>query len=186
LTLHRWKRIEYDRLVDLGLFHNHPVELIGGHLLVAEPQGTYHATAVGRVDDALRARLPAGWIVRSQMPVALDEESAPEPDLVVVAGSRTDYREQHPARLTLVVEVADSSLTFDRHYKGSLYARAGVQDYWVVNLIDQALEIHRNPGPDPVAPYGWRYRSVDVLVPPAAAIPLALPSTSIAVADLLP
>lgn len=186
LTLRRWKRVEYERLVELGLFQREPVELLGGHLVVAEPQGSYHATAVGAVDDALRALLPPGWIVRAQMPVALDDESAPEPDLVVVSGARADYRESHPARPAVAVEVADSSLDFDRQHKGSLYARAGVEDYWIVNLIDRALEVYRDPGLDLSAPYGWRYRSVQTLTPPAVIVPLALPSVQIAVINLLP
>ncbi len=90
LTLRRWTRAEYDRLVDLGVLHGEPVELIGGQLVVAEPQGSYHATAIGAVDDALRAALPPGWVVRAQMPVALDDESEPEPDLAVVPGERAD------------------------------------------------------------------------------------------------
>lgn len=186
LTLRRWRRVEYGRLVDLGVFQGDPVELIAGQLVVAEPQGTYHATAVGTVDDVLRAVLPPGWIVRAQMPVALDEESVPEPDLVVVPGNRADYRESHPARPALVVEVADSSLDFDRQQKGSLYARAGVQDYWIVNLIERVVEVFRDPSPDPLAPYGWRYRSEATLTPPAVVAPLALPSTRIAVAAMLP
>ena len=186
LSLRRWKRAEYERLVDLGLFQGDPVELIGGQLVVAEPQGSYHATAVGAADDALRAILPTGWIVRAQMPVALDDESAPEPDLAVVPGTRADYRESHPARPALALEVADSSLDFDRQHKGSLYARAGVQDYWIVNLIDRVLEVYRDPEPDPSAPYGWRYRSVETLAPPSVVVPLAFPFAQIAVADLLP
>ncbi len=186
LTLRRWKRAEYERLVDLGLFQSDPVELIGGQLVVAEPQGSYHATAVGAADDALRAILPPGWIVRAQMPVALDDESAPEPDLAVVPGTRADYRESHPSRPALVLEVADSSLDFDRQHKGSLYARAGVPEYWIVNLIDRVLEVYRDPGLDQSAPYGWRYRSVETLAPPSVVVPLALPSAQIAVADLLP
>ncbi len=186
LTLRRWKRVEYERLVDLGLFQGDPVELLGGYLVVAEPQGSYHAAAVGAVDDALRALLPPGWIVRAQMPVALDDESAPEPDLVVVSGGRVDYRESHPACPAPAVEVADSSLDFDRQHKGSLYARAGVQDYWIINLIDRVLEVYRDPRPDPSAPYGWRYQSAQTLTPPAVIAPLALPSVRIAVTDLLP
>src|SRR2546422_3379168 len=118
LTLRRWKRVEYERLVDLCLFQSDPVELIGGQVVVAEPQGAYHATAVGAADDALRAVLPPGWIVRAQMPVALDDESVPEPDLVVVRGARAEYRASHPARPALVVEVADASLEYDRRQKG--------------------------------------------------------------------
>ena len=86
----------------------------------------------------------------------------------------------------LAVEVADSSLHFDRQHKGSLYARAGIEDYWIVNLVDRVLEIHRDPGPDPSALYGWRYRSITTLVPPAVAVPLAFAASPITVADLLP
>jgi Uma2 family endonuclease len=186
LTVRRWTRDEYEKLVDFGVFQRDPVELIGGQLIVAEPQGSSHATAVGAADDALRAVLPPGWFVRAQMPLALDEESAPEPDLVVVRGSRADYRESHPARPALAVEVSDSSLEFDRHHKGSLYARAGIRDYWVVNLIDRVVEVWREPMADESAPFGWRYRSAQILTRESVVAPLAVPFTPIAVADLLP
>ncbi len=123
----------------------------------------------------MRAVLPPGWLVRIQLPVSLDDESEPEPDLVVVPGRPGDYRESHPERPVLAIEVAESSLSFDREQKGSLYARAGVQDYWIVNLVDRVLEVYRDPGPDPAAIYGWRYRSVTTLLPPAVVVPLRLP-----------
>jgi len=186
LTVRRWTRDEYEKLVDFGVFQRDPVELIGGQLIVAEPRGSYHATAVGAADDALRAILPPGFIVRAQMPLALDEDSAPEPDLVVVRGRRADYRESHPERPALAVEVADSSLEFDRQHKGSLYARAGILDYWIVNLIDRVVEVCREPMADESAPYGWRYRSVQILTRESMIAPLALPAVPIAVADLLP
>jgi Uma2 family endonuclease len=186
LTLRRWQRAEYERLVDLGVFRNEPIELIGGQLVVAEPQGAYHAGVITKVDYALRAVLPPGWIVRLQAPVSLDEESEPEPDLVVVRGRPGDYLQSHPARPLLAVEVAESSLEFDREGKGSLYARAGIEDYWIVNLVDRVLEVYRDPAPDASAAYGWRYRSVTRLMPPAVVVPLALASRQIAVADLLP
>ena len=186
LTLRRWKRSEYDRLVDLGVFEGEPLELLGGQLVVAEPKGAYHSSAVSTAEYALRAALPPGWIVRTQSPVSLDDESEPEPDLVVVPGRPADYRHAHPERPALALEVADSSLYFDRQHKGSLYARAGIQDYWIVNLVDRVLEIYRDPGPDPSALYGWRYRSATTLAPPAVAAPLAFASSRIAVADLLP
>jgi Uma2 family endonuclease len=186
LTLRRWKRLEYDRLVDLGAFEAEPIELIGGQLVVAEPKGPYHASAVGTADAALGAALPAGWVVRTEAPVSLDDESEPEPDLAVVPGRPADYRHAHPARPALVIEVADSSLAFDRRQKGSLYARAGIQDYWIVNLVDRVLEVHRDPGPDPTAPYGWRYRAVGTSNPADVVVPLAFPSSRITVADLLP
>jgi Uma2 family endonuclease len=186
VTLRRWTRAEYDHLVDLGMFAGEPLELIGGQLVVAEPQSAYHVSAIGMAEDALRALLPAGWIVRTQAPVALDDESEPEPDLAVVQGRRADYRAAHPARLALAIEVAHSSLAFDRLHKASLYARAGIQDYWIVNLVDRVLEVHREPVADPTAPYGWRYRSVRVVAPPAAVDLLAIPPVEILVADLLP
>lgn len=186
LTLKRWQRAEFDRLVGLGAFHGEAIELIGGQLMVAEPQGAYHASAINAVDYALRAILPAGWIVRVQLPASLDDESEPEPDLAVVPGRPGDYRLAHPSRPELVIEVSESSVAFDREQKGSLYARAGIADYWLVNLVERTLEIYREPEPDADAPYGWRYRGAAVLRPPALAAPLAFADRAIVVADLLP
>ena len=186
LTLRRWTRAEYDRLVDLGMLDREPVELIGGHLVVAEPHGSYHASALGAAGDALRAALPPGWLVRVQLPVALDDESEPEPDLAVVPGEWAEYRAAHPSCPALVIEVSESSLAFDRGEKGSLYARAGIGDYWIVNLVDRILEVYREPEPDPAALYGWRYRVVRRLQRTDVVSPLALPSVRVGVAALLP
>jgi Uma2 family endonuclease len=185
-THRRWKRVEYDRLVELGVFEREPIELVGGELIVAEPQSAYHASAIRTVDHVLRSVLPPGWLVSVQLPVSLDDESEPEPDVYVVPGCPSDYRHAHPARPVLAVEVAESSLAFDRHAKGSLYARAGIADYWIVNLLDRVLEVYRDPAPDTSAPYGWAYRSVDTLAPPAVVVPVAFTDARISVADLLP
>ena len=182
----RWKRVEYDRLIELGFFRpGDPVELLGGHLIVAEPQGSGHFAAVRAAEEALRAAFGRGWEVRGQGPLALDEDSEPEPDLAVVPGSFRDYRDAHPERAALLVEVAQSSLAFDRRHKGSLYARAGLADYWIVNLPERALEVYRDPELDPAAPFGWRYRAVTVLARGASVSPLALPGRRIQIADLL-
>ena len=183
----RWTRDEYERLAELGVFRpDEPIELVGGELIVSEPKGSFHETAVGLVEDALRAAFGSGWVVRVGSPIAPDDESEPEPDVAVVSGQRRDYRESHPSRPALVVEVADTSLAFDRDHKGSLYARAGVADYWIVNLVDRVLEVHRRAVTDPSARFGWRYSSVDILRPEFTVSPLALPEVSIAVAELLP
>jgi len=129
--------------------------------------------------------LPPGWVVRLQAPISLDDESEPEPDLVVVPGRPNDYRTSHPSHPALVVEVAESSLEVDRAHKGSLYARAGIEDYWIVNLLDGAIEIHRDPAPDATAIYGWRYRSIVTVRPPDVATPLAFPDARIALGDVL-
>ena len=186
LTLRRLKRAEYERLVSLGVFEGEPIELVDGLLVVAEPQGAYHATAVTAVDYAIRAALPPGWLVRVQLPLSLDDASEPEPDLAVVPGRLIDYRHAHPSHPVLVVEVSETSLDLDRHHKGSLYARAGLQDYWIVNLVDRVVEVYRDPAPDATAIYGWGYRSGVAVTPPASVAPLALPSSAIDVATLLP
>jgi Uma2 family endonuclease len=185
-TLRRWTRADYERVASLGVFDDEHLELIGGDLIVAEPQGTYHATSLGKTGDALRAALPEGWVVRWQSPIALDDESEPEPDLAIVHGTRDDFRDAHPARPALVVEIAESSLLFDRNQKGSVYARAGLPDYWIVNLVDRVLEVYRDPVPDPSARYEWRYASARTVAESETVAPLALPTLHIAVADLLP
>lgn len=185
-TARRWRRVEYQRLVDVGAFDREPLELIAGQLMVAEPKGSEHSTAVDMAYVALLAAIPAGWIVRGQNPLALDDDSAPEPDVAVVRGSPADFRHAHPMWPALVIEVADSSLQFDRLTKGSLYARAGIAGYWIVNLVDRVVEVYRDPGPDLTAPFGWSYRSVERVHPPAAVTPLGVPATPVAVATLLP
>jgi Uma2 family endonuclease len=187
IRTHRWNRDEYDRLIEAGFFrYREPVELIGGELVVAEPQGSGHYAAIRAVEEALRAAFGPGWEVRTQGPLALDDDSEPEPDVSVVPGSFRDYVTAHPSRPVLVVEVSESSLAVDRHHKGSLYARAGVADYWIVNLVDRVVEICREPVSDAAAAFGWRYRSVEMLAREASVSPLALPSIQIRVADVLP
>ena len=184
--VHRWTRVEYDRLIECGFFQpGDPVELVGGQLFVAEPQGSRHFTAIEAVVEALRAAFGAGWRVRNQGPVSLDDESEPEPDVAVVPGSFRDYLDGHPSRPVLVVEVSESSLAFDRDEKASVYARAGLADYWIVNLVGRVLEVHRDPGPEPAAPFGWCYRSVTTLVPGVAIAPLALPHVAIPIDNLI-
>src|SRR5881398_320913 len=120
----RWTRPEYGRLIEVGVYRpGELVELLGGELIVSEPQGSAHSTAIGPVEDALRAALGPGWLVRSQGPIELDDESEPEPDIAVMRGDRRSCSHRHPSRPALVLEVAESSLAFDRDHKGSLYAR---------------------------------------------------------------
>ena len=135
---------------------------------------------------ALRAAFASGWDVRGQLPVALDQESEPEPDVSVVPGSFRDYPHSHPARAGLVVEIADSSLALDRGEKAGLYARARVPEYWIVNLVDHALEVYRDPAPDAGAPLGWRYTTRAALGREETVTPAGAPAAVIAVADLVP
>lgn len=183
----RWTRVEYERLVALGVFQpGERLELIDGQLLVREPQGSRHAGTIRRVLAALGRALGDAWQIDSQLPIALDDESEPEPDVAVVPRDPDAYLDAHPTRAVLIVEVAEGSYRIDRGYKAGLYARAGIADYWIVDLLRGALEVHRNPEASPAARHGWRYRTVETLRPPAAVTPLVAPDRSIPVADLLP
>src|SRR2546428_476430 len=142
----RWTRKEYDRLIEIGVFRaDEPLELLGGELVVGEPQSSAHHTATGLVEDALRAALGPGWLVRSQGPLALDEESEPEPDIALVPGSRRDYSAKHPARPVLVVEVALSSLQFDREH-GAHRQRRGQRNPDLVDVVRQHDQQQRRGG----------------------------------------
>jgi Uma2 family endonuclease len=183
----RWTRAEYERLIELGVLQpGEPIELIGGELMVAEPQSSEHYTAIRKCTNVLEAVFGPGWEVRTQGPIGLDDESEPEPDIAVVPGSPDDYRGAHPSRAVLTLEVAQSSLRIDRERKGSLYARAGLADYWVLNLIDRVLEVYREPAVDGEAAYGWRYARREVIGSSGRVAPMAAPGAMVAVADLLP
>lgn len=183
----RWTRTEYHQLIDLGILHeDEPIELVGGQLVVAEPKSSLHSTAVRLVAEALRRAFGEGWLVYTQDPLATDDESEPEPDVVVVPGGIRDYRDAHPASAALVVEVALASLSFDRRHKASLYARAGVTDYWIVNLVDRIVEVRRRPAPDPSADFGAAYQDIVIAQPGMAVVPAAKPNARIVVDALLP
>jgi Uma2 family endonuclease len=187
VQLRRWTRREYDELIELGMLGAEDrIELLGGQLVVAEPQSPYHYTAICLISRALAEAFGPGWDVRSEGPVALDDESEPEPDVAVVHGVPMDYRDAHPSRPVLVVEVALSSLALDRAHKGSLYARAGLTDYWVVDLTHRALEVYREPVRDGAAAFGWRYGIAIRLSTGDSVVPLAAPDARVAVTSLLP
>lgn len=174
-------------MIQLGVFQpGERLELIDGLLVVREPQGSRHAAAVRRVVAALRRALGDEWQIDSQLPIALDDDSEPEPDVSVVPADPRNYRDAHPSRAALIVEVAESSYRIDHEYKAGLYARAGVPEYWIVDVIRGALEVHREPEASPGEPVGWRYRSLEVLRPPSSVTPLAARGHSITVADILP
>lgn len=182
----RLRRFEYDRLVELGMFTGERLELLDGLLVVREPQHSPHATAVRLVQRTLERVFGAGWDVRSQLPFALDDDSEPEPDVVVVPGDPRDYTAAHPSRCALLVEVADRSLLFDRRKKAVLYARARIADYWIVNLQEHVVEVHRDPRRNARRAHGWGYTHIDLVRPPGTITPLAAPLADVPVADLLP
>ena len=181
----RWTRIEYERMIDRGIFRDDErLELVDGLLVVKEPQGDPHAHAIDLVATALRQAFGEGWLIRHG-PMALGGRSRPEPDVSVVPGGPRDHR-RSPSNAALVVEVSHSRLAFDRTRKASMYARAGIADYWIVNLVEMSVEVRRDPRRLKTPERGWAYRSIVTLRPPATITALAAPTAPIDVADLLP
>jgi Uma2 family endonuclease len=183
----RWSRVEYERLIELGVFQSgERLELLDGALVVREPQGSRHAAAIRKVLAALREAVGDAWQLDSQLPLAVDDVAVPEPDIAVVPHDADAYRDAHPSRAVLVVEIAETSYRVDRDYKLSLYARAAVPECWLVDVVNETVEIHREPEASPDARYGWRYARVETLRPPAIVHPLIASDTPVRVADLLP
>jgi len=185
-SLHRWSRHEYGQMIDHGLLdEDDAIELLDGLLLVKEPQHSPHRTAVLLVAKALERAFGEGWFVQTQSPIILDDRSEPEPDACVVRGSPRDYAHAHPTRPALVVEVAQSRLRLARGRKARAYARAGIADYWILNLGGRVLEAYREPArPDPTR-RKWGYSTIETLGADSTVTPLAAPAATIRVADLL-
>jgi Uma2 family endonuclease len=137
------RREEYDRLVAAGCFEDEKIELLEGLLVAMSPQGTAHAYAVGQLTMLLAPALVGRAIIRPQCSFAASDDSEPEPDLAVVP--KANYRHEHPAGALLLIEVAESSLRKDRLIKAGIYARAGVPEYWIVDLKAGCIEVYRAP-----------------------------------------
>jgi Uma2 family endonuclease len=166
------------------LTENDRVELIGGEILTVTPQKSQHATVVSLANETLRSVLVPNSYVRMQLPLAMGDDSEPEPDIAVVRGSIRDYLDAHPQSALLIVEVSESTLAFDRHVKDSLYARERIPEYWIINLVDSVVEIYRDPVQDPSARFGWSYSRSERFTRTDSIAPSF--GSAIAVADLLP
>jgi Uma2 family endonuclease len=147
ITPKRWTRAEYYRLGELGWFTDQRTELIQGEIYLLSPQSSPHYRAVCKVVDALEGVLGEGYWVRCQGPLAVSDDSEPEPDVSVVPGSYDDY-EDHPSTALLVVEVSLTSLSDDRRLNSQLYAAAGIAEYWLIDLQHRQLELFRDPVSD--------------------------------------
>lgn len=169
-------RAEYDELVRRGALQDARVELLYGRMVSMSPNGTSHRYSVSKVGRLLMAALGDRADVYVQQPFAAPGESEPEPDVSVVLPG--DYLDDHPRAAWLIVEVADSSLARDRE-KAKLYAAAGVLEYWVVNLVDHLIEVHREPG-------GAGYARVTVHARGDHLRLVSFPDVEISVTDVLP
>jgi Uma2 family endonuclease len=174
--LGRLKRAEYDKLAGTGSFENERVELLYGLVVRMSPIGPNHMNAVERLVELLVLALHGRARIRPQGPFAASDDSEPEPDVSVLPPR--DYLDDHPSTAWLIVEVAETSLVHDRTAKAQLYAEAGVREYWIVNLVDRAIEVHRDP-------VKGRYGSKTVHARGDAITLLHFPDVTIRVSDVI-
>ncbi|MCL6535191.1 MAG: Uma2 family endonuclease [Armatimonadetes bacterium] len=152
-------------------------ELIEGDIYPTTPEGPEHAALGTALAYRLMERRSTDWHVRIEKPLRLGDSEV-IPDLAVVPGRPSDYRTHHPETALLIVEIAHSSLPRDRLLKLPLYARAGVPEYWIVNLAERQVEVYRTPAGD-------SYQSVQVYTAEATLAPRFAPDWTLPVHDLL-
>jgi Uma2 family endonuclease len=156
-------------------------ELIEGEILVRPPIGPGHADNVDEFNEVLAQYAPGRFRARIQIPIRLNDGSEPEPDVALLRRRPEGYGAAHPtpADVLLVIEVADSSLEYDRQVKAHSYGRAGVPETWVRNLPENCIERFTEPGPE-------GYTQHTIHRPGETLTPVALPNLELAIAVLLP
>ena len=153
---------DYHRMIETGIIHEgEHIELISGQIFNMAAKGTRHTVANTELMSELFLLLGRKAKIRCQDPITLPNNSEPEPDIVIARLRSDNYVNSHPvpADLILVIEVADSTLSFDRNIKAPLYAAAGISEYWIVNLVDDRLEIYSQPE-------GSIYTNTQIILPP--------------------
>jgi Uma2 family endonuclease len=181
-----WTRDEYYRLAEQGFLAERGFELVGGEIVEMAPQGFSHFSATDIVADLIRRKLGDRFWVRQQGPLAVDDLSDLEPDVSVVAGSVRDFSKAHPTTARLVVEIAKTSLEYDTQIKPALYAKANVPEYWVLDLGNSQLLVHRDPVADETAASGSRYKTLITLGKDDKVTPLVGAGVVIVVSEMLP
>lgn len=183
----RFSVARYQRMIESGvLTPEDRVELLENYLVLKMPKNPPHEGTLDLGQAVLHPLLPAGWILRKQQSIAL-QDSQPEPDFTVARGNPRSYLTRHPvpADIGLLIEVANSSVLRDQRDKARIYARAGIVCYWIINLVDRRVEVYTQPsGPGDAPAYGALQT-----FQPGDAVPLVLDGNTVAsvpVADLLP
>jgi Uma2 family endonuclease len=176
---HQLTVAQYDRMIDVGILkEDDRVELIRGEIVAKMPIGDPHVACVDRLTRLFVRATGDDVIVSVQNPIRL-ADSEPEPDVVLKRANGGSHGKPDPADVLLLVEVADDSLEYDREVKGPLYAENGIAEYWIVNLVDRCLEVHRGPQP------AGTYSDVWTLRPGDRAEVAALPGVTVEVAVVL-
>jgi Uma2 family endonuclease len=174
--------VEYYQMMESGIIREgERVELILGQIFTMAAKGTRHTLCTRKLFKQLLSLIDNRADVQSQDPITLPNNSEPEPDIVIARLRSDDYVNSHPspADIILVIEVADSSIKFDRDTKAPLYAAAGISEYWIVNLIDDRLEIYRQPS-DSI------YTSIQIVTPPQSISLPEFTEISLNIGDFFP
>jgi Uma2 family endonuclease len=173
-------REEYHRMGEVGILkRSDRVELIRGEIVEMSPIGRRHHAFVDNLTQLLAVRLAGRAIVSVQMPIVLADDTEPEPDLAVYRRRTPPYkeREAHAEDALLLIEVAESSLAYDRSTKLRLYAAVGIPEYWVVDVAAESVEVYR-------APDAGGYREISRLAGAASVSPLAFPDVRLTLAEI--
>ncbi|MEW6302445.1 MAG: Uma2 family endonuclease [Verrucomicrobiota bacterium] len=180
-THHRFSADDYHRMAETGVLGpDSRVELLGGRIIDMSPIGPFHGGVVGRLTRLFNKCSKDRWLVWPQNPLRLDNQSEPEPDVLLLKPSPDDYTNRHPqpGDVFLLIEVADASLDYDREEKLPAYGRAGIAEVWIVNLVNQCIEIYRDP-------HFTGYSSKSILRAGDQARPQAFPDAVVDVSELL-
>lgn len=167
-TTKRFTLAEYHHLAELGfLGEDDRIELIEGNIVQMAAKGTPHSVCSTRLFRELFKLVGENATLRGQEPIALPGDSEPEPDLVIVRNRPDDYLSNHPssADILLVIEIADSSLSYDQATKLALYAQAGISDCWIFNLRENCLEFYHEPYQNKNLPRSFGYRRKLIFLP---------------------
>jgi len=186
-TAKRFTLAEYHRLTEIGFFtEDDRIELIRGEIIQMAAKGTAHELCLTRLNRELINLLGERAILRVQSPIVLPSGSEPEPDFTIVQNRDDDYLSAHPnpAEVLLVIEIADSSLSYDREVKLPVYAESGISDYWLFNLPENCLESYSQPYHNLPGSFGY---SIKRIVLPNQAIALTcFPDLSLELAKIFP
>ncbi len=172
---------QYHDIIDRGIFaEDEPIELIRGEIVRKMPIGNPHAATVNILTRLLSKRIPDSAMISIQNPVLLSD-SEPEPDVAILNFCDDLYASRRPNAqdVLLLIEVADSSLAYDREVKGPIYAEAGVREYWIVNLMNSTVEVYRDPQSD------GRFATVTTAASGEILTPLLLSGLSVPVDEIL-
>lgn len=175
-----WTREEYQRLAETGVFGDRRVELIEGQVLKMPPMGSRHSSTLMLLARLLPKVFDERFAISIQLPLAISQDSMPEPDVAIVSGNPRDYRDGIPEKAHLVIEVSDSTLRFDCITKARIYANANIEEYWIINLTAEQIEIHHQPR------LGSGYAEKKIAKRGETVTPVCVPNAIIHVDDMLP